>query len=72
MPAMPASMCTTVPPAKSSAPAWASQPVLPVMPSSLACAAVFPASSVAAAKALAALMTSSGAAVAHTQWAIGK
>src|ERR1700761_1481658 len=70
-PAIPALMCTTVPPAKSRAPAPASQPTAPVTSSSLACAAVLAAASVAAAKALAAVATSSGAATNQTQCAIG-
>ncbi len=71
-PAMPALMCTTVPPAKSIAPHLKIWPASARTSSSLACAAVLAASSVAAARALAAASMASGPAQYQTMWAIGK
>ena len=71
-PAMPALMCTTVPPAKSIAPHRNTRPASAMTSSSLACAAFLAASSVAAARALAASSIASGPAQYQTMWAIGK
>ena len=71
-PAMPALMCTTVPPAKSIAPHWKIRPASALTSSSLACAAVLAAPSAAAASALAAASIASGPAQYQTMWAIGQ
>ena len=70
-PAMPELMCTTVPPAKSSAPHWKARPALAVTASMAACAAAL-ASPDAAASALAAATVAAGPAQYQTMCAIGK
>src|SRR5262245_359239 len=70
-PAMPALMCTTVPPAKSSAPHWKARPALDVTVARAASAAAF-ASPDAAATALPAPIMAAGPAQYQTMCAIGK
>src|SRR3954471_184893 len=71
-PAMPALMCTTVPPAKSIAPLRNNQPPSAMTSSSFACAAFLAASPLAAASAFAAASIASGPAQYQTMCAIGK
>src|SRR3954466_3424406 len=71
-PAMPALMCTTVPPAKSMAPQRNTQPASPVAASSAAWAASLALGSAAAASALAAASIASGPPQYQTMCAIGK
>src|SRR3954462_14032274 len=71
-PAMPALMCTTVPPAKSIAPLRNKNPPSAMTSSSLACATFLAASSPAAARAFAAASMASGPDQYQTMCAIGK
>jgi hypothetical protein len=68
---MPELMCTTVPPAKSSAPHWLARPALACTVAKAASAA-FLASPDAAATAFAAATSAPGPAQYQTMWAIGK
>ena len=69
---MPELMCTTVPPAKSSAPHWKARPALAGTASSAASAAALASSPDAAATALAAATVAPGPAQYQTMCAIGK
>src|ERR1700712_3176864 len=71
-PAIPALMCTTVPPAKSIAPLRNKNPPSAMTSSSFACAIFLAASSPAAARAFAAASIASGPAQYQTMCAIGK